>query len=881
MFTLCLYACIVYYVCYYVYTEERSKTLTERALSSSENLTQMSDTSHTQDMDTANAPDTSKQLSKGTDISQMHNHNISSEMRPGMSKSTTQSKQQFLALTMPFPVLTMQFPVLTMPIPHNRKHISSPPVSPSSKRSKRMSPVSLPLEAITSQNNVESSITENAADETIIDSSITSLKECYAEMEYPTIIPSNEYHDLLIVDTKEKSIMNLENIGMLFDGTQARCVLIEGSSGVGKTMLLHHLAKQWGVGKLFSQYKRVFLLTLDDQRRLFDEYRRLDLVYCDSWYGYKGISQGENFLFLIDIHYRYAYNSENMFPKASTIFTFRSEWVNSFRNEVILKADQYLKIIGFSNQMSLAFEQKFQDWMKSHPFAAALTYRPLYCAMLIQLCMNNRLPESLPNLTELYRLFIVCSISLYLNKQIDYYSDLQGEDENMFRQLLASSCSSMQHNISEETSFGLVKYNSSKCSRFIHPSISDYFQPLKSDTEKNDYREIFQVIFLAGLQKENFSHKSVRNVMWRISDELRSGTLLIQWFLFETQSSSLENLKELLETGNISLPLEFRLEADPLEWYIAGWCLQNIPVETKLTCDVPYNFNRALCLEMLYNGTKHNPTSSKCKGRLTQITLNGDIQLSECLKWLMQMRPVIENVLTLKIMGTLRSSVEGLNLDTYFPSLNTLDVTSHEVCSSAWQQLYTSLPKLDYLTTLHIRTSQTSEFTLDMLVSLADSIKACCFLKILTFERMSSQFLESALTITSNDPIASSLQSLYILSSLCSDKLVMELKSFLVLTSCKLKQLILKDCTIAPSCLGNLFNTILAIALEHVVIIGKRSIGDKGAVEIAKAIENVEAMGNTEAIENTKATKHTEAIENTKTKKKNQKKNKKQNTNET
>ena len=302
----------------------------------------------------------------------------------------------------------------------------------------------------------------------------------------------------------------------------------------------------------------------------------------------------------------------------------------------------------------------------------------------------------------------------------------------------------MQHNISEETSFGLVKYNSSKCSRFIHPSISDYFQPLECDTKRNDYCEISQFIFLAGLRKESFLHECVQ-LMWRINDQLRStcGTLLIQWLLFETQSSSsLENFKELLKTDNISLPLEFRLEADPLEWYIIGWCLQNIRVETKLTCDVPYIFNRALCLEMLYNGTKHNPTSSKCKGILTQITLNGDIQLSECLKWLTQMHPVIENVLTLKIMGTLRSSAEGLHLDTYFPSLNTLDVTSHEVFSSVWQQFTISLPKLKHLTILHIRTSQTSKFTSvqpDMLVSLADSIKTCRFLKILTFERMPSQ----------------------------------------------------------------------------------------------------------------------------------------------
>ena len=73
----------------------------------------------------------------------------------------------------------------------------------------------------------------------------------------------------------------------------------------------------------------------------------------------------------------------------------------------------------------------------------------------------------------------------------------------MFRQLLASYCTSMQHNISEETSFGLVKYNSSKCSRFIHPSIRDYFQPLECDTERDDHWEICQFIFSASLYYMN------------------------------------------------------------------------------------------------------------------------------------------------------------------------------------------------------------------------------------------------------------------------------------------------------------------------------------------------------------------------------------------
>ena len=172
--------------------------------------------------------------------------------------------------------------------------------------------------------------------------------------------------------------------------------------------------------------------------------------------------------------------------------------------------------------MSLGLEQKFQDWMKDHPFAAALTYRPLYCAMLIRLC-NSRLPKSLPNITELYELFILSSISLHVNKQIEYYADLQAKDENMFRvfrQLVASSCTRMQHNISEESSFGLVKYNSSQCNRFIHPSIRDYFQPLECDTEMKDHWEICQFIFVAGLRKENILHVNFPHLMWTTYDQL-------------------------------------------------------------------------------------------------------------------------------------------------------------------------------------------------------------------------------------------------------------------------------------------------------------------------------------------------------------------------
>ena len=84
-----------------------------------------------------------------------------------------------------------------------------------------------------------------------------TLRSKYIEMKYPTLLQGstvNEYFDLFMVDTKEKSHVNIEDIGKLPDGSQAQCILIEGESGVGKTMLLHHLAKQWAARTMFTQY---------------------------------------------------------------------------------------------------------------------------------------------------------------------------------------------------------------------------------------------------------------------------------------------------------------------------------------------------------------------------------------------------------------------------------------------------------------------------------------------------------------------------------------------------------------------------------------------------------------------------------------------------
>ena len=508
-----------------------------------------------------------------------------SEARPHTSTSTTQSHQYPIVSTIP---------------QHNRKHarISSLPVSPSSKRPKVLSPVSsdedhtIPTtEAIRSRKNSSSS--DNGGSEYSISSDtvtdeqetsyINSLKERYAKLEYPTLMQDylpSKYFDLFIVDTIERSCVNLENIGILPNGSQARCVLIQGSSGVGKTMLLYHLAKQWGAGKMFTQYKLVLLCTIDvhDEQDIHDNYDRLIQMFFDQQY----MSREDRFLILLDIHHQSHFPRIidvflAFFQKATIIFTCRSEWLDSNQDAIIQSVDQYLRVIGFNEESMQAMiasccpglEQN-QYCIKNHPFAAALTYRPLYCAMLIRLCMNSRLPESLPNLTELYRLFILCAISQCVNKQIEYYSDLQGEDENTFKQLVASSCESIQQNISEQSSFGLVKSNSSGVNTFIHPSIKEYFEALHRHNIKikdDPFGEIW--LFLAGLpgQKKFWYNKCFNFIHWSY-DQFQSthGILLLHWLLFESQSLS-PAIERAIERAIVVSKLTdegFSLQADPL-----------------------------------------------------------------------------------------------------------------------------------------------------------------------------------------------------------------------------------------------------------------------------------------------------------------------------
>ena len=65
---------------------------------------------------------------------------------------------------------------------------------------------------------------------------------------------------------KKRMPMKMEDIGISEDQSIARHILVEGSSGMGKTMFSWELCRQWAEGKMLQDKKIVLLLQLRSKR---------------------------------------------------------------------------------------------------------------------------------------------------------------------------------------------------------------------------------------------------------------------------------------------------------------------------------------------------------------------------------------------------------------------------------------------------------------------------------------------------------------------------------------------------------------------------------------------------------------------------------------
>ena len=231
---------------------------------------------------------------------------------------------------------------------------------------------------------------------------------------------------------KSKRATDIDQIAQLPDGSQPKCILVEGAPGVGKSTFAWKLCHKWGEGKLLQQYQLVVLLRLRDKsvraaKNISDlfQYRDPQIQQAavkkikENWgkgvfllfEGYDELPEKlrtESSVFLDVITGR-------ELPEATVLITSRP-WASEFlRRECKENISQHIEILGFTKDNIQSYLEStipddpslladLKKYISGYPHINSMMYIPLNSAIVVEVYQNSRKDKTLvpKTMTELY-----------------------------------------------------------------------------------------------------------------------------------------------------------------------------------------------------------------------------------------------------------------------------------------------------------------------------------------------------------------------------------------------------------------------------------------------------------------------------------------------
>ena len=650
------------------------------------------------------------------------------------------------------------------------------------------------------------------------------LKEKYLQLDYPTITDAipKPFCELVLLDINDIHAPVPVTYNVFVDKlNKSQYIYLSGDNGSGKRMLLYHLAKEWAANRILCSFDLVYLIldtTLSsDLLKVLQnntDTSILLLVYGLSWKNADGCFQ--------DI-----LTKTKSFSNVKIIFACDSKL------NLPLQCDCY-HVVGFSQVDRDSFidssfitpndKRQWNTWIGDHPFASALCFRPLYCAMLLHIFKNRQLGDTITNFSSLYRTFLVNIVLKHVSSydiHVNSLSNLTGKDKD-FEAFLGFSqkCVESDFNHSlvlDECSkhFGLMNTSALNCSSlllFLHPSIALFMTILKNYNPK-------QYPYGASPQHAPSDLCSLLSVWMMPADSQMFARTFLSSIsqAFEAQSPILFHMYNQCLIG----PEMF----DPLNWFMYGWCINN---NYNYQLHIPQKPDqiRQLAVQMIYQSALHpslHPGSSS--PYLTQV-INGEVEMLECIKVRDQSTTtgIVQKVC---IAGNLGSALNDHTINSVFPYVKILIIECEK-----WIESFNSLTELKYLQDLTIDISPAFANSLPC-DHLPYTLKKLPSLRNLTLKRSSTDFLETLFRIFSEDPTITSLKSLCISGSSITS---MNLRFLDKKESC-LETLVFNDFSMDSSGFELLTKCLLSSNLKKVQLQGTGSIGDIGAIQMANAIE--------------------------------------------
>ena len=231
---------------------------------------------------------------------------------------------------------------------------------------------------------------------------------------------------------KSKRATDIGQIAQLPDGSQPKCILVEGAPGVGKSTFAWKLCRKWGKGKLLQQYQLVVLLRLRDKNvraatNISDLFRYHDHQIQQAAIEEIQKTGGKGVLLLLEGYdelpeklrtessiFLDVITGEEL-PEATALITSRP-WASEFLHwECKDRISQHIEILGFTKaDIQSYLESTIPDdpslladlkkYISCYPHIGSLMYIPLNSAIVVEVYRNRRKDDTLvpKTMTELY-----------------------------------------------------------------------------------------------------------------------------------------------------------------------------------------------------------------------------------------------------------------------------------------------------------------------------------------------------------------------------------------------------------------------------------------------------------------------------------------------
>ena len=242
---------------------------------------------------------------------------------------------------------------------------------------------------------------------------------------------------------RKKQSLELSEVGRLEDGSLARCVLVQGAPGVGKTTMAWELCRQWGEGRLLQEYSLLVLLKLRDScvqkaTIVTDLFFNSDRYLQSETAREVSQSHGNRTAFLLEgydeLPQELRENSifaqlidGDIFPKAGVIITSRPSASDILFKHCCRQSYQHVEVLGFTEEQINSYvkesfsageqyQRQFESYLACYPHIRALMYIPLNCSIVIDVYQSSKTTDSIVprTQTELYTVLTKILLSRYL-----------------------------------------------------------------------------------------------------------------------------------------------------------------------------------------------------------------------------------------------------------------------------------------------------------------------------------------------------------------------------------------------------------------------------------------------------------------------------------